>query len=310
MMHPSRFDHLLDAHFAGEASPQEAAELAAVLRDEHESRRLFVERSVLEVHLRKAFSGLAPTTTSAPAAAAANATRPRRPLGRRAAWLAVAILLIAAGMTVRWTWMRRGAPEWTEVQFAHHAEHVPVPNLPKIAPNPEPGSHDISGTMASMDAVKNTITVIRDIKGIGSPQTFALKKDVVVIPADKESGVAKVADLKPNADVNLKLSADGKQVEAIREVAGNDPPGPPGKGPREFKGVLTSLDADGGRIAVRTKVKGRDTEQTFDVHKDATIFRDGEAAGLGDLEPGLDVHLRFSEDRRMVIEIRNGKKGK
>ena len=303
MMHPSRFDQLLDAHFAGEASPQEAAELAAVLRDEHESRRLFVERSVLEVHLRKAFSGLAPTTMPT-----AKASRPRRPLGRRVAWLAVAVVLVAVGVTFRLTWMRSGAaPDRGEIQVAQHADHVPPPNLPKDAPDPEPVSHDITGTMASMDAVKNTITVIRDIKGIGSPQTFALKKDVVVIPADKNSGVAKVTDLKPNVDVNLKLSNDGKQVEAIREVNGNDTPG---KGPRDLRGVLTSLDADSSRIAVRTKVKGRDAERSFEVHKDATIFIDGEAAGLGDLEPGLDVLLRLSEDRRMVIEIRNGKKGK
>lgn len=55
-----RFEVLLDRFQGGEATPEELAELEALLRAHPEKRRILVERLLLEVQLYKAFNGIAP----------------------------------------------------------------------------------------------------------------------------------------------------------------------------------------------------------------------------------------------------------
>ena len=53
-METSRFDLLLDHFLSGEATAEELAELAALLRADPEKRRVLAMRSLLEVQMRKA----------------------------------------------------------------------------------------------------------------------------------------------------------------------------------------------------------------------------------------------------------------
>jgi ferric-dicitrate binding protein FerR (iron transport regulator) len=55
-----RFEMLLDRFQGGEATPEELAELEALLRTHPDKRRILVERVLLEVQLYKAFNGIAP----------------------------------------------------------------------------------------------------------------------------------------------------------------------------------------------------------------------------------------------------------
>jgi ferric-dicitrate binding protein FerR (iron transport regulator) len=91
-MQADRFEPLLDRYLAGEATSEEGAELEAILRDEPEKRRRLVERSILETHLHKAFSGIVPLSSKAPPAS--------RRFRRVALFATAAALLIAVGIVV------------------------------------------------------------------------------------------------------------------------------------------------------------------------------------------------------------------
>jgi hypothetical protein len=90
-MDAAPFDTLLDRYQSGEASSEELNELDQLLRADAARRRVLVERTLLEVHLRKFFGGLAP---------AARQQRP--PAGWRPGWLwlivGVGTLLLSAGL--------------------------------------------------------------------------------------------------------------------------------------------------------------------------------------------------------------------
>jgi ferric-dicitrate binding protein FerR (iron transport regulator) len=102
----NRFDELLDRCHSAEATPAELAELNRLLRGDAELRRRFVEHSLLEVQLYKAFAGLAvpaPTPTSIPMPAPTHSWRPRR-------WLAAALVLLAAGVGLFFAFHRKTEP--------------------------------------------------------------------------------------------------------------------------------------------------------------------------------------------------------
>jgi hypothetical protein len=64
-------------------------------------------------------------------------------------------------------------------------------------------------------------------------------------------------------------------------------------------------------ITVTRKEKGTVMERTFPVVQGAGIAIGGKAAQLADVRPGMEVHLRLSQSRQSVIDIRiEGKKGK
>ena len=56
----ARFEILLERFQSGEATPEELVELDTLLRAQPDKRRILVERLLLEVHLYKAFAGIAP----------------------------------------------------------------------------------------------------------------------------------------------------------------------------------------------------------------------------------------------------------
>jgi ferric-dicitrate binding protein FerR (iron transport regulator) len=87
-MESDGFEPLLDRYQGGESSPEEVAALVRMLRQDPDRRRRFVERWLLEVQLRKVFSGLVPVRPAA-----------KRP-ARRFSWVGVgaaAAVLLALG---------------------------------------------------------------------------------------------------------------------------------------------------------------------------------------------------------------------
>src|SRR4051812_1969864 len=86
-MDAAPFELLLDRYQTGEATADELTELDRLLRADAAKRRVLVERTLLEVQLRRFFSGIAPTR------------RPgRRRLTRRVLFVVAAIILLALGL--------------------------------------------------------------------------------------------------------------------------------------------------------------------------------------------------------------------
>jgi len=93
-MDTGRFDDLLDRFRNCEATPEEVAELERLLRADPAHRRTFVTSLLLDVHLRRAFSGIVPPPLPPPLPAP-----PRKYLRRVIVWAsAAALLLLAVGL--------------------------------------------------------------------------------------------------------------------------------------------------------------------------------------------------------------------
>jgi len=95
-----RPEALLDLYLSGAASAAETAALAAQLQASPPFRRQFADRMLLEIHLHKAFAGMAPAVL--PTARRSNKTLLR--------WLVAAVLLLAVGITAVAWWTRGPAP--------------------------------------------------------------------------------------------------------------------------------------------------------------------------------------------------------
>ncbi len=115
-----RFDDLLERYQSGEATPAEMAELERLLRDDAELRRRFVERTLLEVQLYKAFAGLVADTTPVPA----RRWHPRR-------WLAAAVVLLALGAGAIFVFTRQGEQGVEVASGAVLLDNRPVTRLPE-----------------------------------------------------------------------------------------------------------------------------------------------------------------------------------
>jgi ferric-dicitrate binding protein FerR (iron transport regulator) len=95
-MDAGRFDDLLDRFRNGEASPEEVAELERLLRADPAHRRNFVTSLLLDVHLRRAFSGIVPPPLPPPLPLPS-----RQSLRRVIVWAsAAALLLLSVGLEV------------------------------------------------------------------------------------------------------------------------------------------------------------------------------------------------------------------
>lgn len=90
-MDSAPFNALLDRYQSGEATAEELGELDRQLRADAGKRRMLVERTLLEVHLRKFFGGLAPAPMQR------RAPRSDRP---RWAIVAAGVVLVVLGLCV------------------------------------------------------------------------------------------------------------------------------------------------------------------------------------------------------------------
>lgn len=163
----------------------------------------------------------------------------------------------------------------------------------------------VSGILKAVDPTKSTITITLRRDGGNLDQTYSVAKDVPVFLAPKEKAEAvrgDLASLKAGMTVVLKLSADRKSVESIKE-------GRPEGGVKgiNLQGVLKAVDATKQTIIVTVQRKEGQpgVDETFDVSKEAIINAGGkDRVPLGDLKPGTRLGLKLSEDKKTVIAIR------
>jgi RNA polymerase sigma factor (sigma-70 family) len=159
----------------------------------------------------------------------------------------------------------------------------------------------VQGTLKAVDAANDTITatVAMSKTEPAADKTFAVAKTARLFiddgQAPDKSQPAKVptlADLPPNAQVSLKLSADRKVVGAIRAEG------------RSIHGTVKAIDAAKNTITIAEK----EGEQTFDVMKDPVIILDGridknEPKKLADVPVDAVVDVKLLTDQKTVRHI-------
>jgi len=145
-MDEARFHELLGRYHDGDASPGEEAELVEMLRADPGCRRIFVERNLMEVQLRKSYAG-----SMVPAAAPRGVRRSRMPIAASAPWTGfaaaaavffAALLLFASMSSSPQRRRTEPAPPVTEPEQA--ALPPPAPVRPPEPPRKEPGPPPVS----------------------------------------------------------------------------------------------------------------------------------------------------------------------
>jgi hypothetical protein len=307
-MNDSDFDVLLDRYFYGEASARELAALEGLLRNQPDRRLLLAKRSLLEIHLRKAFSGLAPTIRPVPVP-----NVPRSRLWRRALQgTAAAALCIAVGWLI--SAATRHAPIPQPIAMAPIDPHDTKPGEPKLKPaepkatepkptepkateprptEPKPNepkreSGVLKGAMAGLGDVKNTVADLRKNDGLNSSRPIEPKKEAAVKPSPPQ--LIPAPAVEPD---------DGKQGILVPEPKAKN-------GPRDLRGTLIVVDADRGTLVLRPRGKGN-PDRICVLGESIAVFVRGQPAGVGELTLGAEVRLRLADDRLMVEEIREGK---
>jgi hypothetical protein len=72
------------------------------------------------------------------------------------------------------------------------------------------------------------------------------------------------------------------------------------------KGKVQSVNATEKTITVVTRKAGKEVTETYPI-LNAAVSVDGKAAPITDLKAGMAVSLRFSADRKNVVQIRSGR---
>src|SRR5262245_33556322 len=151
----------------------------------------------------------------------------------------------------------------------------------------------VKGTLASVDADKNSVTVTVHSfnrttgQATDTNKTFALAKDAKVL---QDAVAAKLADLKKGNPVTLRL--EGTSAASVSVDGGT------------AQGEFVSANPDRNTITV---IAGRNMEkQVFHLIKSTTVTGgDGKEMPVKDLKPGTKlVMIRSVEDDRTVVQIR------
>jgi RNA polymerase sigma factor (sigma-70 family) len=152
----------------------------------------------------------------------------------------------------------------------------------------------LGGTVKSVDAAKNTITVTYKAEGGLKEKTLDLAKDVAITLADTDEGSkpGKLTDLTEDTLVGLQLSLDQKTVHAAT-VHGSS-----------FTGVLKGVDAGNNTVTVEVKEEGGFVEKTLELTKHAQVSGpDGKPAKLSDLPEGNPVAVRLTIDKEKAVAV-------
>jgi hypothetical protein len=160
------------------------------------------------------------------------------------------------------------------------------------------GATDVRGALKSLDIKKGliTLTVPAKVKGQpGEDKTFSLAKDVKVA-VDDGRGMKSInyragalADLKEGTEILAAMSADQKEVVAIRAQGA------------AVAGVLKAVDVEKNTITITFRKKTPDDQDhTYIVAKDAKIVVDGKAGRFTELAAEALVTLKLSGDQKQV----------
>jgi hypothetical protein len=138
------------------------------------------------------------------------------------------------------------------------------------------------------------------------PQSMKAQADRIF-----QNAAQTVADMEKHleqASEGMRFGFEKGVGKSNPESKGKSPPTKEGgKGPRTIHGVLKSVNGANSTITVTTKVQGKEAESTYALTKDILSAIGAKAFKLGDLKTGMELNLRLSEDRRMVIDINQGR---
>jgi ferric-dicitrate binding protein FerR (iron transport regulator) len=150
----------------------------------------------------------------------------------------------------------------------------------------------ITGKVKVITAEKITIDTRRNAS------SYAVSPDVIVI-IDRRPG--KIADVKADMEVVLKLSVDGKTAVMIRKDVSREPWNP------FVRGEIKAIDAKANTItlAVTTGRPGarKVEERTFTLGKQVSVGIDGRPVGMADLKAGTEVTLTVDREGKTVLRI-------
>lgn len=327
-----RFEILLDRFLGGEATREEQAELETLLRGDAAKRRRLAERLLLEVHLYKAFAGIAPVQRAPISLARFQRFVP-------AAWAAAVLLLALSAWLIFYAYPgRRGGTQGVvesgqvragnatiahiapEVPFAVAGPDVAVIRLPDgTRAELDPGSQAIVHAQAGaarptvellqgggkfevppgqgqfrVDTPLGTVTVLGTVFAVRLQQAASLQVAVVSGKVQVQCA-GKLRMLTAGESGSFPESND--KPNRVAEPAKND------ELPENIVGVLREIDAARSRINVTMVDQGEVAERILKVASDAPVIVNGIVVRLADLRVGKQVHLRLSDDRRLVLLI-------
>jgi len=141
------------------------------------------------------------------------------------------------------------------------------------------------GVVKAVDARANTLTMTDKI----GEATFPVVQGARIVLDGKP---AKLADLKEDMEVDLRLTADAETVLKITAE------------PQLRPAVVKAVDAGANTLTVTDKFG----QLTFMVAQGAKIVIDGKAGTLADLKEGMEVGLRLSADGKTVVKLTAGGK--
>jgi hypothetical protein len=168
----------------------------------------------------------------------------------------------------------------------------------------------VFGLAKATDPAKNTITItiLRDGGG-GEDRTYELAKDVrIVVPRNEN---AKLGDVAAGMRCWLTLGPDRALVTLVQAGFQGRPERPAvGDAGREkrqptLNGTLKSVDASKNSLTVTLRDEAGDYERTLEISKDVrVVVGRREGATMADVKAGMRVQLTLSNDRKVIIQIR------
>jgi RNA polymerase sigma factor (sigma-70 family) len=155
----------------------------------------------------------------------------------------------------------------------------------------KPDERNVHGAVKAVDTTKNTITISPATKN-GKDRTFVLATDVeIYLKQGKKGEQARLVDLIPGTEVQMRLAEDKKTVERMSA-----------RGPRVY-GTVKAIDAGNKTITIADK-RG---EKSFPLTDDVSIYRPdlpkGERGKLVDVAAGMTVSLQLTVDQKSVRDI-------
>lgn len=163
----------------------------------------------------------------------------------------------------------------------------------------------IGGEVKSIDAEKQTITIVSSRRGATGEQTLPIGTGAVVT-VDGQPG--KLSDLQPGMAVALRLTMDRKTVAAITRSKGKGargadaPQAGAGRGSdNSVSGKVSSLDVSGKTITLVTGRGGGEHKLT--VASDVKVTIDGKDAALADIKVDDRAVVKLGAEPGIAAEI-------